>query len=45
MEIVSQNDGLLTNVEVVELLEEMKICRVQGNGLHPDLQSREVCAC
>jgi len=41
MEIVSRNDGLLTNVEVLALLEERRKRRDKHRMLGPELQQRE----
>mmetsp|Transcript_25371 Transcript_25371/g.25599 ORF Transcript_25371/g.25599 Transcript_25371/m.25599 type:complete len:131 (-) Transcript_25371:83-475(-) len=41
MEIESYNDGLLTNIEVAELLEETKSIRKINYAISPELQNRE----
>jgi hypothetical protein len=41
MEVVSSNDGLLTNIEVLEILKENRSRRGNGDGAKVDLQNRE----
>jgi hypothetical protein len=41
MEVVSSNDGLLTNIEVLEILKENRSRRGNGDGAKIDLQNRE----
>ena len=43
MEIISQNDGLLTNIEVFELLKETSSLRKElNNDIRPEIQNRIV---
>lgn len=41
MEIISTNNGLLTNIEVLEVIKENKARRSKGDGIQIDLQQRE----
>ena len=41
MEVVSSNDGLLTNVEVMEVLIENRLRRDAIDAVKIDLQNRE----
>jgi hypothetical protein len=41
MEVVSSNDGLLTNIEVLEVLKENRARRGNTEGAKIDLQNRE----
>lgn len=41
MEVVSSNDGLLTNIEVLEILKENRERRGNANAVKIDLQNRE----
>jgi hypothetical protein len=41
MEVISGNDGLLTNVEVMEVLKENRSRRGRVDAIKIDLQNRE----
>lgn len=42
MEVISSNDGLLTNLEVMEVIKENKARRSKPEGPRIDLQNREL---
>ena len=42
MEIISYNDGLLTNIEVIDILQEFKNIKAQRRS-SVELQNRDVC--
>lgn len=42
MEVISSNDGLLTNIEVLEILKENKMKRSNTGAVRVDLQNREL---
>jgi hypothetical protein len=41
MEITSSNDGLLTNIEVFDLLEARRLQRTENHPIAISLQNRE----